>query len=43
MTLKAFQEVFCEKDERGNVTSDYKMTFYNVPLNPSGQEATVEE
>ena len=32
MTLKAFQEVFCEKDKNGNMTSDYKMTFYNVPL-----------
>ena len=33
MTLKAFQEVFCEKDKNGNSSSEYKMTFYNVPLN----------
>lgn len=35
--------MFCEKDERGNVTSDYKMTFYNVPLTPPAQGATVVE
>ena len=43
MTLKAFQEVFCEKDKDGKLTSDYKMTFYNVPLDKLGQAATVIE
>ena len=41
--MKAFQEVFCEKGKDGKLTSDYKMTFYNVPLNKLGQAATVIE
>ena len=30
--MKAFQEVFCEKEKDGKTSSDYKMTFYNVPV-----------